>query len=88
MSGNKMWMLAAFIALVSVFLYQYSLQQTNARNKENTPERNIIVVGGGLAGMSAAIEVKKKKKKKNNFLLTLDWYFVDFRPNYTVLKWQ
>ncbi len=59
MSGNKMWMLAAFIALFSVLFYQYTLPMTHAaKNKEKVPERNIIVVGGGLAGMSAAIEVK------------------------------
>ncbi len=57
-----MWILAIFIALLSIALYQYTLPITHARsaakNKEKAPERNIIVVGGGLAGMSAAIEVK------------------------------
>jgi NADPH-dependent 2,4-dienoyl-CoA reductase/sulfur reductase-like enzyme len=59
MSGNKMWMLAAFVALFSVFFYQYTIPLTiAAKNKEKAPERNIIVVGGGLAGMSAAIEAE------------------------------
>lgn len=54
-----MWMLAAFVALFSVFFYQYTIPLTiAAKNKEKAPERNIIVVGGGLAGMSAAIEAE------------------------------
>lgn len=79
-----MWMLAAFIALFSVFFYQYTIPLTNAaKNKKMAPERNIIVVGGGLAGMSAAIEVK-------HFSMAMLWCSELtnnlFRPNYTVLR--
>lgn len=66
--------------------YQYTLPMTHAaKNKEKAPERNIIVVGGGLAGMSAAIEVI--------ILVLANFYdqkylFNIYRLSCTVLKWR